>query len=243
MVTMSTNANPGKGTEGDELLIDDLELIYTQKVEIPDCGYYAFTNIAQKNHAVVMPEGLVGYTLGLTANGKPIVTKTYKAGDVIPYETSLLLEGKADTCDFKTTLYETGESPELNDDGKLVDGTELNDPIEGYQYYHLVSDVDGNPEFVVAEKGLKVMPGKALLRVKADLAAESYNHVLTESSVEGDVDGNGKVEATDVKALVDRLLGNELGMKGFLVPDADVNGDKTVDVADVTQLINILLHE
>lgn len=243
MVTMSTNADAGQGSGSDVLLIDDLELIYTQKVEIPDCGYYAFTNIAQKNHAVVMPEELVGYALGLTANGNPIVTKTYKAGDVIPYETSLLLEGKADDYYFKTTLYETGESPELNDDGKLVDGTELNDPIEGYQYYHLVSDVDGNPEFIVAEKGLKVMPGKALLRVKTDLAAESYNHVLTESSVEGDVDGNGVVEATDVKALVDRLLGNELGMKGFLVPDADVNGDKTVDVADVTQLINILLHE
>ena len=243
LVTISTNATPGGGNANDKLYVDDLELIYTQKVEIPDCGYYAFTNIAQKNHAVVMPEGLVGYALGLTANGKPIVTKTYKAGDVIPYETSLLLEGKADDYYFKTTLYETGESPELNDDGKLVDGTELNDPIEGYQYYHLVSDVDGNPEFIVAENGLKVMPGKALLRVKADLAAESYNHVLTESSVEGDVDGNGKVEATDVKALVDRLLGNELGMKGFLIPDADVNGDKTVDVADVTQLINILLHE
>ena len=243
LVTISTNATPGKGNENDVLYVDDLELIYTQKVEIPDCGYYAFTNIAQKNHAVVMPEGLIGYALGLTANGNPIVTKTYKAGDVIPYETSLLLEGKADDYYFKTTLYETGESPELNDDGKLVDGTELNDPIEGYQYYHLVSDVDGNPEFIVAEKGLKVMPGKALLRVNAELAAESYNHVLTESSVEGDVDGDGNVNATDVKALVDRLLGNELGMKGFLIPDADVNGDKTVDVADVTQLINILLHE
>ena len=243
LVTISTNATPGGGNANDKLYVDDLELIYTQKVEIPDCGYYAFTNIAQTNHAVVMPEGLVGYALGLTANGKPIVTKTYKAGDVIPYETSLLLEGKADDYYFKTTLYETGESPELNDDGKLVDGTELNDPIEGYQYYHLISNGDGNPEFVVAEQGLKVMPGKALLRVKADLAAESYNHVLTESSVEGDVDGNGVVEATDMKALVDRLLGNELGMKGFLVPDADVNGDKTVDVADVTQLINILLHE
>ena len=243
LVTITTNATPGKGSANDSVLIDDLELIYTQKVEIPDCGYYAFTNIAQKNHAVVMPEGLVGYALGLTANGKPIVTKTYKAGDVIPYETSLLLEGKADTYDFKTTLYETGESPELNDDGKLVDGMELNNPIAGYQYYHLISDGDGNPKFVVAENGLKVMPGKALLRVKADLAAESYHHVLTESSVEGDVDGDGNVNATDVKALVDRLLGNELGMKGFLVPDADVNGDNTVDVADVTQLINILLHE
>ena len=79
--------------------------------------------------------------------------------------------------------------------------------------------------------------------MKSDLAAESYNHVLTESSVEGDVDGNGVVEATDVKALVDRLLGNELGMKGFLVPDADVNNDGRTTVADVTNLVNILMNE
>ncbi len=251
MVTLSTNATPGAGSKGDELLIDDLELIYTLTVKIPQCGYWLFTNVPQinytlDNYAVVMPEGLTGYALGITADGNPITTKTYKAGDVIPYGTSLLLEGKEGNYDFKTTLYEKGESPELNDDGKLVDGTELNDPIEGYQYFHLASVGEGVPQFSIAtksDKGLKVKPGEALLRIKADLAAESYNHVLTESSVEGDVDGNGKVEATDVKALVDRLLGNELGMKGFLVPDADVNGDKTIDVADVTQLINILLHE
>lgn len=251
MVTLSTNATPGAGSKGDELLIDDLELIYTLTVKIPQCGYWLFTNVPQinytlDNYAVVMPEGLTGYALGITADGNPITTKTYKAGDVIPYGTSLLLEGKEGNYDFKTTLYEKGESPELNDDGKLVDGTELNDPIEGYQYFHLASVGVGVPQFSIAtksDKGLKVKPGEALLRIKADLAAESYNHVLTESSVEGDVDGNGVVEATDVKALVDRLLGNELGMKGFLVPDADVNGDNTVDVADVTQLINILLHE
>ena len=241
MVTLSTNANPGQGTAGDELLIDDLELIYTQKVVIPDCGYYAFTNIAQKNHAVVLPEGLTGYALGVNASGEPIVVKTYKAGDVLPAETSLLLEGKPRSYTLKTTLYETGESPVLANEGRLVNGTELNAPLAGYKYYHLTAGT--NPQFVEATEGLKVMPGKALLRVKADLAAESYNHVLTESSVEGDVDGNGKVEATDVKALVDRLLGNELGMKGFLVPDADVNGDNTIDVADVTQLINILIKQ
>ena len=241
MLTLSTNAEAGKGSGGDILLIDDLELIYTQQVEIPDCGYYAFTNIAQKNHAVVLPEGLTGYALGVNASGEPIAIKTYKAGDVLPAETSLLLEGKPDSYTLKTTLYETGESPVLADEGRLVNGTELNAPLAGYKYFHLTAGT--NPQFVEATEGLKVMPGKALLRVKAALAAESYNHVLTESSVEGDVDGNGKVEATDVKALVDRLLGNELGMKGFLVPDADVNGDKTVDVADVTQLINILLHE
>ena len=248
MVTFSTNADPGQGSSGDVLLIDDLELIYTLTVKIPKCGYYLFTNVPQinytlDNYAVVMPEGLTGYALGITADGNPITTKTYKAGDVIPYGTSLLLEGKEGNYEFKTTLYEKGESPELNDYGKLVDGTELNDPIEGYQYYRLTSVSDKIPVLSIETNGARIKPGDALLRVKAELAAESYNHVLTESSVEGDVDGNGVVEATDVKALVDRLLGNELGMKGFLVPDADVNNDGRTTVADVTNLVNILMNE
>ena len=248
LVTISTNATPGQGNENDVLYVDDLELIYTLTVKIPKYGYWLFTNVPQinytlDNYAVVMPEGLTGYALGITEDGNPITTKTYKAGDVIPYGTSLLLEGKEGNYDFKTTLYEKGESPKLNDDGKLVNGTELNDPIEGYQYFRLTSGSDEIHVLSIETNGAKIKPGEALLRVKADLAAESYNHVLTESSVEGDVDGDGNVNATDVKALVDRLLGNELGMKGFLVPDADVNGDNTVDVADVTQLINILLHE
>ncbi len=32
LVTLSTNANPGKGSKGDELLIDDMELIYNAKL-------------------------------------------------------------------------------------------------------------------------------------------------------------------------------------------------------------------
>ena len=246
LVTITTNATPGKGSANDSVFIDDLELVYTQSVTIPAYGYYPFTNIAQKNHAVVMPEGLTGYTLGLTADGNPIVTKTYKAGNVIPYETSLLLEGKEGNYFFNTTLYEQGEEPVLHDNGKLVNGTELNDPIEGYQYFHLTSVGEGVPQFSIATKstkGLKVKPGEALLRVKADLAADSYDHVLVTPSTAGDIDGNGKVEPTDVKALVNRLLGNQQGMTKFLIPDADVNGDKSTNVADVTELVNILINE
>lgn len=243
MVTFSTNADPGQGSSGDVLLIDDLELVYTQQVEIPDCGYFAFTNVAQENHAVVMPDDLIGYALGLTADGNPIVTKTYKPGEVIPAGESLLLEGNPGYHTFKTTLYETGESPVLNDDGKLVDGTELNNAVAGYKYYHLSSDVNGNAKFVEATTGLKIMRGKALLRIKESLAADSYDHVLVTPSKAGDIDDNGNVDATDVKALVNRLLGNQQGMTKFLIPDADVNGDNSTNVADVTELVNILINE
>ena len=243
MVTFSTNAEPGKGSSGDILLIDNLELIYTQQVEIPDCRYFAFTNVAQENHAVVMPDDLIGYALGLTADGNPIVTKTYKPGEVIPAGESLLLEGNPGYHTFKTTLYETGESPVLNDKGKLVDGTEFNNAVAGYKYFHLTSDVNGNAKFVEATTGLKIMRGKSLLRVKADLAADSYPHVLVTPAKAGDIDDNGNVDATDVKALVNRLLGNQQGMTKFLIPDADVNGDKSTNVADVTELVNILINE
>ncbi|MBR5698879.1 MAG: PCMD domain-containing protein [Prevotella sp.] len=239
MVTLSTNADAGQGSAGDILLIDDLELIYTMQVEIPDCGYGTFTNIVQKNHAVVMPEGLTGYALGKGTGENPFVIKTYKAGDVVPYGTSLLLEGESKSYTFKTTLYESGESPVLDNNFKLVGGSELNNPSEDYKYYFLRSST----EFRQAENGLKIQDKEALLRVKKELAAESYTHVYFTPEKVGDINNDGSQTIADVKALVNRLLGNQQGLTKFLIPDADVNGDKSTNVADVTELVNILINE
>ena len=53
----------------------------------------------------------------------------------------------------------------------------------------------------------------------------------------GDVNGDGRVNVSDVTALVNMILG--------VVPkdedSADVNGDGKVNVSDVTALINIIL--
>ncbi len=239
MVTLSTNATPGAGSKGDELLIDDLELIYTRTIEIPASGYATFA--AVKNNSIKLPEGLKGYALGSTANNEPIIIKTYKAGDVVPY-TPLLLEGEPGYYTISTTLYETGEKTKLNEDVRLVPATEFNSPLDGYDYFFLTEN-NYTLGFYKPSPGIKIEEYKALLRVKSGLAAENYQHVLYKAEKEGDVDGNGKVEATDVKALVDRLLGNQLGMKGFLVPDADVNNDGRTTVADVTNLVNILMNE
>ena len=239
MVTLSTNATPGAGTKGDELLIDDLELIYTMQVEIPDCGYGTFTNIVQKNHAVVMPEGLTGYALGKGTGENPFVIKTYKSGDIVPYGTSLLLEGEPQSYPFKTTLYESGESPVLDNNFKLVGGSELNNPSEDYKYYFLRSST----EFRQAENGLKIQDKEALLRVKKELAADSYTHVYFTPEKVGDINNDGSQTIADVTTLVNRLLGNQQGMTKFLIPDADVNGDESTNVADVTELVNILINE
>ena len=58
-----------------------------------------------------------------------------------------------------------------------------------------------------------------------------------DESVPGDVDGNGKVNVSDVTALINMILG--------VIPKdenrADVDGDGKVNVSDVTALINIIL--
>ena len=239
LVTISTNATPGKGNENDVLYVDDLELIYTMQVEIPDCGYGTFTNIVQKNHAVVMPEGLTGYALGKGTGENPFVIKTYKTGDIVPYGTSLLLEGEPQSYPFKTTLYESGESPVLDNNFKLVGGSELNNPSEDYKYYFLRSST----EFRQAENGLKIQDKEALLRVKKELAADSYTHVYFTPEKVGDINNDGSQTIADVTTLVNRLLGNQQGKTKFLIPDADVNGDNSTNVADVTELVNILINE
>lgn len=53
----------------------------------------------------------------------------------------------------------------------------------------------------------------------------------------GDVDGDGKVNISDVTTLIDCLLSSSSPVNG----DADVDGNGTVNISDVTTLIDMLL--
>lgn len=240
MVTFSTNADPGQGSGGDVLLIDDLELIYTQQVTIPESGYTTFTNIAQKNHKVVMPEGIKGYALGIAPDGNLCIKKTYLKGDAIPAMASLLLVGNEGDYTFSTTLYQNCEVPALDDDAKLVQGSELNTPVEGYTYYAW-HDEEGHTGFFPDNNGLKIQESEALLRVKADKAADSYQHILITPELTGDINDDGQQSIADITALVNRLLGKQEQSNKLFIPSADVNGDSSTTISDVTELVNILL--
>lgn len=240
MVTLSTNANPGQGTAGDELLIDDLELIYTHEIEIPASGYATFTNTVMKNHKVVMPEGLKGYALAVNADGEPYITDTIEAGDVLPYNATLLLEGKADNYTFSTTLYDDAKAVPATVDEGLVPASELNNPLDGYKYFYLTGE-GTTLAFRKADTGLKIQDDKALLRVKADKAAESYQHILITPELTGDINDDGQQSIADITALVNRLLGKQEQSSKLFIPSADVNGDSSTTIADVTELVNILL--
>lgn len=240
MVTLSTNANPGQGTAGDELLIDDLELIYTHEIKIPASGYATFTNTVMKNHKVVMPKGLKGYALAVNADGEPYITDTYEAGDVLPYNATLLLEGKAEKYPFSTTLYDEAKAVPATVDEGLVPASELNNPLDGYKYFYLAGE-GTTLAFRKADTGLKIQDDKALLRVKADKAAESYQHILFTPEPKGDINNDGQQSIADITALVNRLLGKQEQSNKLFIPSADVNGDSSTTIADVTALVNILL--
>ena len=240
MVTLSTNADAGQGSEGDELLIDDLELIYTHEVEIPASGYATFTNTVMKNHKVVMPEGLKGYALAVNAGGEPYITNTFEAGDVLPYNATLLLEGKAANYTFSTTLYDDAKAVPATVDEGLVPASELNNPLDGYKYFYLTGE-GTTLAFRKADTGLKIQDDKALLRVLTDKAADSYSYVLKTPTKEGDVNDDSDVTIADIAELVNRLLGQK--PVKFIVPSADVNGDDATTIADVTKLVNVLLNK
>ena len=58
-------------------------------------------------------------------------------------------------------------------------------------------------------------------------------------STRGDVNGDGKVNISDVTALINYLLSHNA--TGVNVDAADCNQDNTVNISDVTALINYLL--
>lgn len=240
LVTISTNAKPGEGNENDVLYVDDLELIYTQQVTIPDSGYFMMTNVAMKNHKVVIPEGITAYTLEANSEGQPKVKEVYTAGQVLPYEGAVLLEGKPGEYPFSTTLYETEEDIAAEGDLCIVKSTELNTPTEEYKFFRLTTQ-DGQLGFYPATYGLKIQESEALLRVKADKAAESYQHILFTPELTGDINDDGQQSIADITALVNRLLGKQEQSSKLFIPSADVNGDSSTTIADVTELVNILL--
>ena len=59
-----------------------------------------------------------------------------------------------------------------------------------------------------------------------------------ETPISGDADGNGKVEAADIDAVVKYIM--EGDFEGFNFKNADLNGDDKVDAADLVLLIKML---
>ncbi|MBO4813355.1 MAG: leucine-rich repeat protein [Muribaculaceae bacterium] len=81
------------------------------------------------------------------------------------------------------------------------------------------------------------VPSGSLQLYKKAAQWKDFLNIVEEGGLQGDVNGDGKVNVSDVTALVNMILG--------VIPKdearADVNGDGKINVSDVTALINIIL--
>ena len=60
-----------------------------------------------------------------------------------------------------------------------------------------------------------------------------------QSTLKGDVNGDGEVNVTDVTMIVEHVLGQN--NSSFIAANADVNGDGSITVTDVAEAVNIIL--
>ena len=69
------------------------------------------------------------------------------------------------------------------------------------------------------------------------LAAYQLTKSDSQSTIHGDVNGDGRVDVTDTTTLINMVLGSaEIDMQV-----ADINGDGKVDVSDVTTLVSLII--
>lgn len=87
--------------------------------------------------------------------------------------------------------------------------------------------------------------GSAYIKLSnSQYGANKYSSIYLDilgvpSTIEGDVNGDDKVDVEDVNAIINIIL--ELKSTSNYPGDADVNGDNKVDIEDVNAVINIIL--
>ena len=77
------------------------------------------------------------------------------------------------------------------------------------------------------------------LTARFDYLDVKFAELAQQTSVKGDVNGDGKVDISDVMALVSYICGTT--PETFHVEAADVNGDNNIDVSDVMMLVDMIL--
>ena len=137
---------------------------------------------------------------------------------------------------FYRLNYDTSGSTTTWLDG-VTSGSQTINSTASLSYFKLNSV---SPKFEKITTNTTFYSGYAYLKLNSSFAGNAttiYTNLSDSSGIQGDVNGDGKVNVSDVTALVNMILG--------VIPKdearADINGDGKVNVSDVTALINIIL--
>ena len=166
-----------------------------------------------KSNIAITPTGYI-MTTGNDTNIRP--SRNPKAWKIY---------AKANESDEWTTIVDVSDGAALGlgtnsitDYSFSISGTK-----EKYQFYRFeVSEICGHDNYITSNYVFQL----------AELAL-----IGLPARIPGDVNGDGKVNVSDVTTLVNMIL----GVVTMDQTRADVNGDGKVNVSDVTALVNIIL--
>ena len=181
-----------------------------------------------------LPAGLEAYYVKSYDNSTRTATAT-KVNGVLPANTGFLLKGN----ECKIYLLE-----KTGDNAITITGNMLKPRLSTDQPWN---QSDGNAYFFfnVGEMNwgptVNISQGESYLCIpKSQLGSDLTSPIKLDiegGGLKGDVNGDGKVNVSDVSTLINMILGITPTDK----TRADVNGDGKVNVSDVTALINIIL--
>lgn len=140
-------------------------------------------------------------------------------GITLPYQSKTVALGECDTIMVKPTIM-----PAKATDKRMV-------------------WVSSDTRVATVRNGIvhPVGMGTAIIKattVSGSLSAEMHLTVTAGGKTVGDIDGNGTIDASDVTALINHILGTAT----HDATSCDVNADGTVNITDVTALITLILN-
>ena len=110
--------------------------------------------------------------------------------------------------------------------------------------YIIVPNIDGYLAKAATPLAVKVSKeNQTISDVDCTMAELSIEEIFQEDGdyLAGDADGSGEVDAKDITAIVDYLLGKN--PENFNKKNADANNDKKVNVADIVEIVNTITNK
>ena len=199
---------------------------------------------------VALPEGLSAYTVTGFNTAQRMATSTKLTDRNIPANNGVVLKGSPSTRYLflpptSTPSMEFNMLMPLNVIEDIPYAPFAANPDDSKAYF-LDNNCDEWRQFQNSiDLFMKLNTGIAYLAVDKSLLGEDYTSPVqldlwcTPEYPVGDVDGDGKVDVTDVNAVINIIL--KVKHASDYPGNPDVDGDTKVDVSDVNAIINIIL--
>ncbi|MBP5514299.1 MAG: hypothetical protein J6Y04_05955 [Bacteroidaceae bacterium] len=241
LVTFGTNADPGQGSNGDKVWVDDMELLYYSELA---SATYNGNAISFNGTSATVNEYYDASKLNITSNGhgakvetsmdesKQLLTVTIK-GDNISEDANnfhtYTIQFKQYGYDLLSLAYNGVAITGYEQDGDAIDVV-LDEAFDINKLTYTLSEY-AEPTFEYDEE-----TGFLAITVTSKTGSSSeYDFNIYRR---GDINNDSQVSIADVTSLVNIILGKQPDYKMLVV---DVNGDEGVSIADVTALVNIIL--